>query len=231
MDLLKYIDLASGPQRTLVCKNEPGVPGKQHRMTVGFRSGPRASDLACALSGFSRRRGGCKMQHVEPLAIRLVPIKLALVVLRAERRKEPLRLRAALYDGPRLHARLARGTLSVDALLRGWREERADTAEGQADARAALRGLFRALWPLVRVHAVHPARVGLEAHDEERVVRQRHALRAPLRRSSCSCSFSVIVVVGRGVQGVFLRLECHGAPRAKREVHDARVAHDVDRLV
>ena len=169
------------------------------------------------------------MQHVEPSTIHPVPIKLALMVLRTERREQPLRLRAAQHDGPRLRARFTRGALPVDALLRrrtGRREERADATEGQADARAALRRLFRALGTLVRVHAVHPARVRLQAHNEERVVRERHALRAPRH-----ALLRVIIVAAAAAASVLLRLEGHGAPRAEREIHDARVAHDVDRLV
>lgn len=57
-------------------------------------------------------------------------------------------------------------------------------AERQADAPAALGRILGLLRPLVRVHAVHPARVGREAHDEERVVRERDALRRAPRRTA-----------------------------------------------
>ena len=142
-------------------------------MVTRFFSGLRASSLAGALSRLSRCCRNGKMQHVEALSIRLVPIKLALMILRAKRREQALRLRTTKYNRLRLRARLARGALPIDALRvrRRRREERADAAESQADTRAALLGLFRAVRPLVRVYAVHPVRVGLETHDEERVVR------------------------------------------------------------
>ena len=142
-------------------------------MVTRFFSGLRASSLAGAPSRLSRCCRNGKVQHVEALSIRLVPIKLALMILRAKRREQALRLRTTKHNRLRLRTRLVRGALPIDALRvrRRRREERADAAEGQADTRAALLGLFRAIRPLVRVHAVHPVRVGLEAHDEERVVR------------------------------------------------------------
>ena len=143
-------------------------------MVTGFFSGLRASSLAGAPSRLSRCCRNGKMQHVEALSIRLVPIKLALMILRAKRREQAFRLRTTKYNRLRLRARLARGALPIDALRERPRrrcEERADAAEGQADTRAAFLGLFRAVRPLVRVYAVHPVRVGLEAHDEERIVR------------------------------------------------------------
>ena len=186
------------------------------------------------------------MQHVGPLAVRLLPIKLALVVLRAERREQPLRLLATVHNGPRLRARLARRALSKDELLRvlllplwrGRREEGADVAEGQADPRAALCWIFGVLWPLVRVYAVHPAGIGREAHDEERVVRERDALRRALHRCS---AVTVVRMLPIGIGGpiapsgggdsILLRLERHSASSAEGEIDDARVAHDIDRLV
>jgi hypothetical protein len=42
--------------------------------------------------------------------------------------------------------------------------------------RAAVCGIFGFFRTLVRVHAVHPAGVDREAHDKERIVRQRDAL-------------------------------------------------------
>ena len=176
------------------------------------------------------------MQHVEPLPIFLFPIKLALVVLRAKRREQPLGVLAAAVHGnrARLCARLARRALSKDELLllllaflscrrsRRRGEEGADVAKGEADARAALCGVLGGLRPLVRVHAVHPAGVGREAQDEERVVRERDALRRAAHPSAITRDGGCVVL---------LRPESHGAPRAEREVHDARAAHDVDRLV
>ncbi len=181
-------------------------------MTAGFCSGMCGDDLAATISDFSRGGGGGKMQHSEPLAVRLVPIKLALVVLRAERREQALR-RARRAARPRASFPWrSRGALPVDVLrvlrCQNRRGERADTTEGQADARAVLRGVLRAVRSLVCVHAAHPARVGLEAHDEERVVRQRHALPEPRR----PLLFPVTIII---VQGV-LRLEGHGVPRTER---------------
>ena len=43
-------------------------------------------------------------------------------------------------------------------------EEGAIVTEGQADARNALRRIFSVLRSLVRMHGVHPASIGLEAH-------------------------------------------------------------------
>jgi hypothetical protein len=197
-----------------------GVRREKYRMASGFFSG----SLAGALGKLSRRCRSRKMQHVEALPIRLIPIKHALVVLRAKRREQAFRLRAAEHDWLRLRTRLARGALSVDA-LRVWRrrrEERADAAEGQADARAAFLGLFRAVRPLVRVHAVHPARVGLEAHDEERVVRQRHALRASLRRLLLLPS--IVTIIAGGVRESFfvLRVMVRRAPSERFTMRESR---------
>ena len=185
------------------------------------------------------------MQHIEPLPVFLFPIKLALVVLRAERREQPLGVLAATNDGARLGTRLARRALSKDELLllllswsrrRRRGEEGADVTKGEADARAALLGIFGFFRTLVRVHAVHPARVGLEAQDEERVVRQRDALcRTPHPRRAPTFAVAVAVAVERSMLAragdVLLRPERHGTPRAEREVYDARAAHDVDCLV
>ena len=190
------------------------------------------------------------MQHIEPLSINLFPIKLALVVLRTERRKQSLRLLATAYHGPRLRAGLARRALSKDELLililscRAWRrggrgEEGPDVAEGQADARAALGGVLGVLGPLVRVYAVHPPRIGREAHGEERVVRERDTLRLALhRRRRTTITVTVprlpmCVPIGTllAPSGVLLRPKRHGAPRTEGEIHDARAAHDVNRLV
>ena len=99
--------------------------------------------------------------------------------------------------------------------------------KGETDARAALHRTFGFFRTLVRVHAVHPSRVGREAHDEERVVRKRDAL--------CRTPHPVAIAVERSMLAcaadVLLRLERHGTPRAEREVYDARAAHDVECLV
>ena len=111
-------------------------------------------------------------------------------------------------------------------------------AEGQADAWTALCRVFGVLRSLVRVHAVHPACISLEAHREERIVGKWDALRRALHTASTSTTrVTVVVTTGTlltpsSVGGnIFLRPERHGAPRAKGEVHDARAEHDVDRLV
>ena len=92
-------------------------------------------------------------------------------------------------------------------------------AEGQADARAALRWVLGVLRTLVRVHAVHPPRVGCEAHDEERVVRQRDALRAP--DPAPTTLIMILIPLPLLLASILLCPERHRAPRADREVHDA----------
>ena len=119
-------------------------------------------------------------------------------------------------------------------------------AKGQADALAALRRLLGFLRALVRVHAVHPARVRLEAHDEERVVRERDALRRPTHPTTGTTAVVVtvtliVIAVGGGGgggtvtsgegEGILFRPERHGAPCAKGQVRDARATHDVYCLV
>ena len=187
--------------------------------------------LAQSLSLLVRR----EVQHIRPLPITRLPIKLALVVLPSKRLEQPLCLRATAHDRPRLRVRLPSRALPEDpALVSG--QERADRAEREADARAALRALRVALRlrrPLVRPDAVQPPRVRREAHDEHRVVRERNALRPALPRGGR--------VLGGGRLGagrrararerVLLRAEGHEALRAEADVHDLGPAHDVDRLV
>jgi len=195
------------------------------------------------------------VQHIETFPVRLLPIKLALVVLRAECSEQTLGLLAAVHDGPRLGACLSRRAISKDELLllllsrrsRGRRsgEESADVAEGQADALAALRRVLGFLRALVRVHAVHPARVGLEAHDEERVVRERDALRRPTHPTTTTTgtasagtgtapvvTVSLVMIASSGEgESILFRPERHGALRAEGKVRDARAAYDIHRLV
>jgi hypothetical protein len=193
------------------------------------------------------------VQHIELLSVGLFPIKLALVVLRAKCREQTVGLLATVYDGPRLCACLARRALSKDVLLhlrslapllscssgaRGRRgeggEEGANVTEGQADARTALRRIFSLLRSLVRVHAVHPASISLEAHYEKRVVRKWNALRRALYTTGGGSTTMITVVTVANLlvpSNILLRPKRHGAPSAKGEVHDARAAHDVDRLV
>jgi len=117
-------------------------------------------------------------------------------------------------------------------------------AKGQADALAALRRLLGFLRALVRVHAVHPARVRLEAHDEERVVREWDALRRTTHPTIGTTAVVVtvtliVIAVGGGGgtvtsgegEGILFRPERHGAPCAEGQVRDARATHDVYRLV
>jgi hypothetical protein len=184
------------------------------------------------------------VQHIELLSVGLFPIKLALVVLRAKCREQTVGLLATVYDGPRLCACLARRALSKDVLLhlclilsrmaRGRRreegEEGANVTEGQADARAALCRIFSVFRSLVRVHAVHPVSISLEAHYKKRVVRKRDALRCALHTSGSTTVTTLLVPSSVG-NNILFRPERHSASRAKGEVHDARASHDVDRFV
>ena len=178
------------------------------------------------------------MQHIGSLSISLVPIKLALVVLRAECSEQTLRFLATVYDRPRLCECLSCRALSEDVLLhlrlllsysraRGRRgeggEEGTNVTEGQADSRTALRRIFSVLRSLVRMHAVHPASISLEAHYKKRVIWKWD----PLRRALRARAVVAMLVPGN----ILLRPKRHSAPSAKGEVHDARAAHDVDRLV
>jgi hypothetical protein len=107
--------------------------------------------------------------------------------------------------------------------------------EGQADARTALRRVFSVLRSLVRMHAVHPASISLETHYKKRVVRKRDALRRALHTGGGTTITVVITLLVSSSVGVgtsiLLRPKRHSAPSAKGEVHNARAAHDVDRLV
>ena len=101
--------------------------------------------------------------------------------------------------------------------------------EGQADARTALGSIFGVLRSLVRMYAMHPASISLEAHYEKRVVRKRDALRRALHTSGNS---TVTVVTTLLIpSNIFLRPKRHSAPGANGEVHYARAAHNVDRFV
>ena len=180
-----------------------------------------------------------EMKHIRSLPIVCVPVKIALVVLRPKRHDQPLGLRPATHDRPRVLARLTLRPLPIDQLL-ALGQERADRAKRQADALPVLVLLRRVLdleRPLVRADAVQPLRVRLEAHDEDRVVRERHALHALLRpirvwgrRGSGLIWDGVEVRLGVR-ERILLRAEGHEALRAEADVHDLRSAHDVDRLV
>jgi hypothetical protein len=64
------------------------------------------------------------------------------------------------------------------------------------------------------MHAVHPARVVREAHDEERVVRQRDALcRTPHPRRTPAFTIAVERSKPARTDDVFLRPERHGTLR------------------
>jgi hypothetical protein len=101
------------------------------------------------------------VQYIEPVPVFLFPIKLTLVVLRAERREQPLDVLTVTNDGARLRARLTCRPLSKDELLlllllslpgmsrRRRDEEGADVTKVDADARGALRGgIFGSSGPL-----------------------------------------------------------------------------------
>ena len=103
--------------------------------------------------------------------------------------------------------------------------------EGQADAWTALCGVFSVIRSFVRMHAVHPASISLEAHYKKRVVRKRDALRRALHWGGTSTSTVVITLLVSTSSSILLGPKRHSAPSAKGEVHDARAAHDVDRLV
>jgi hypothetical protein len=104
--------------------------------------------------------------------------------------------------------------------------------EGQADARTALHRIFGVLRSLVHMHAVHPASISLEAQYKKRVVRKRDAWRRSLHTSGSTTITVATLLVPRIVgSSILLRPKRHRAPCAKREDHDARAVHDVDRLV
>ena len=139
------------------------------------------------------RRGWWKSAAHLTLLRTPFPIKLALVVLRAECREQTIRLFTSVYHGPRLRPRLARRALSKDELLlllllflscraRWSGEEGADVAEGQADPGATFCWILCVLWPFDLVYAVHPTGVRREGHDEDRLMRKRNALRCALHR-------------------------------------------------
>jgi hypothetical protein len=85
------------------------------------------------------------------------------------------------------------------------------------------------------MHTVHPASISLEAHYKKRVVRKRDALlRALHTGGGTTITVVTTLLVPSSVSvgnSILLRPKRHGAPSAKGEVHDARAAHDVDRLV
>ena len=84
------------------------------------------------------------------------------------------------------------------------------------------------------MYAVHPAGVRREAHDEERVMRKRDALRCALHRRATvtvGSMFPIGTLLAPSGDNVLFRPERHGAPRSEGDIHDARAAHDVDCLV
>ena len=77
------------------------------------------------------------MQNIKPFSIARLPIKVALLVLEPESVQQLLRFGAAVDNGTRVRLRRGLCALPIDlALVCG--QERADAAEGQADALAVL---------------------------------------------------------------------------------------------
>ena len=71
-------------------------------------------------------------------------------------------------------------------------------AERQAGARASLCSILGVLWSFIRVHAMHPAGISLEAHYKERVVRKRDALRRTLHTGSATITIVTTPIAPSG---------------------------------
>jgi len=82
--------------------------------------------------------------------------------------------------------------------------------EGQADARTALGSIFGVLRSLVRMYAMHPASISLEAHYEKRVVRKRDALRRALHTSGSNTVVTTLLVPSN----IFICPKRHSTPGA-----------------
>lgn len=143
-------------------------------------------------NAITRTRRCWRKWHTRPVSI--LPVKLALVVHRAECSECALRLLATTLPWATLCACHVRRAYYKDELFvpaspaeleekggRGRGEEEADVVAGLADTRAALstERILGFLWPLVHEHALQPAGI-------DRVVQDKERDQTPLRRFSTS---------------------------------------------